>query len=530
MKKNIRFLLSFIIFICSAASLFPQNNELVVTFGGSELSLDPHHTYTSSEAQFNTAIYEGLVVYDPLTLAPRPGAAANWNISDDKKTYTFFLRGNARYWDGTRVTAYDFRDSWLKLLNPEEKAEYSFLLDSIEGAKDYRTGKTSTPEKVGIRALSDQELEIRLTSPAAHILKILCHHSFVPIHPSLIDKNDWSQYSSAPGNGPFYIIKQTEEEILLRKNELYWDAKNVNLSGIRVLKSQDYEEHTRLFNEGILHWAPSGVILTEIKDTQAIVSNPLFSSSYFYFFCRKEPWSIPQVRRGLTLLLPWDQIRTEEHQFIPAATLVPEIPSYPEVTGIPAQNTDEGLQLLEEAGFPAGTGLPSIVIKIPGDFESRRISRIMKSAWEELLETDVVIQEFGYPDYYEELQNSEYTLGTMTWIGDFADPLTFLQLWTRDSNLNDAGYSDDTFENLVQLSMEQEGEKRYTTLSEAEEYLLSEAVVLPISHEPAWNTIDLSAIRGWYPNPLDIHPFKFISFAEDTLPPGVVRLLEREKH
>jgi peptide/nickel transport system substrate-binding protein/oligopeptide transport system substrate-binding protein len=123
------------------------------------------------------------------------------------------------------------------------------------------------------------------------------------------------------------------------------------------------------------------------------------------------------------------------------------------------------------------------------------------------------------------LKGTDYTLGTLTWIGDFADPLTFLQMWTSDSNLNDSRYADEEFEDYIKRSMSEGGEERYKTLSEAEQFLLSQGVVLPISHQPAWNVIDLSAIGGWYPNPLDIHPFKFLNFQVQKLPRGIARVL-----
>ena len=267
----------------------------------------------------------------------------------------------------------------------------------------------------------------------------------------------------------------------------------------------------------------SGVLIEELQDTETIITNPMFATGYFYFRCSDPPYSDSRVRKGLSLLLPWDEIRSSQFMFIPSQTLVPQVPSYPKVEGITTQDIDTGFSLLEEAGYPKGEDLGTIVIKIPPDFESRRITRIMKENWERFLETTVEIQEFTYPRYYQELQDSEYTLGTITWIGDFADPLTFLQMWTKDSNLNDAGYINEEFEKIVNTSMEQEGVKRYETLAEAEGILLQDAAVLPISHEPAWNIIDLNLISGWFPNPLDIHPFKFIGFAAQRLPPGVVK-------
>jgi peptide/nickel transport system substrate-binding protein/oligopeptide transport system substrate-binding protein len=120
------------------------------------------------------------------------------------------------------------------------------------------------------------------------------------------------------------------------------------------------------------------------------------------------------------------------------------------------------------------------------------------------------------------LKNNDYTVGFSTWIGDFADPYTFLQMWRRDSNLNDAHYDDDDYETLIEKSMLEEGETRWATLADAEKLLLERGSVLPISYSPAVNVVDIGELGGWFPNALDIHPFKHLSFKAFRPLPGVV--------
>ncbi|MDR2482292.1 MAG: peptide ABC transporter substrate-binding protein, partial [Treponema sp.] len=115
----------------------------------------------------------------------------------------------------------------------------------------------------------------------------------------------------------------------------------------------------------------------------------------------------------------------------------------------------------------------------------------------------------------------DYAVGFSTWIGDFADPYTFLQMWRRDSNLNDAGYNDADYEKLLEKSMGEEGNQRWGTLAEAEKLLLSRGAVLPISYSPALNIVDTGELDGWFPNVLDIHPFKYLSFKAYRPLPGV---------
>jgi peptide/nickel transport system substrate-binding protein/oligopeptide transport system substrate-binding protein len=114
-------------------------------------------------------------------------------------------------------------------------------------------------------------------------------------------------------------------------------------------------------------------------------------------------------------------------------------------------------------------------------------------------------------------------MGTTTWIGDYADPLTFLQMWTADSNLNDSGLSDPIYDNLLSEAVkEKDTKERYILMAEAEKRLLDGALVLPIENYPAFNSVNIGVLEGWYPNVLDIHPFKYMYLLQPELPKGVV--------
>jgi peptide/nickel transport system substrate-binding protein/oligopeptide transport system substrate-binding protein len=146
----------------------------------------------------------------------------------------------------------------------------------------------------------------------------------------------------------------------------------------------------------------------------------------------------------------------------------------------------------------------------------------MEEAVETHLQTKVIVEEHPFYEYYEILKTKPFTIGTLNWIGDYADPLTFLQMWTGDSSLNLSEYRDEDFDRMILESMSKKGEERYELLAEAEKHLLQGAVVMPIKNSPAFNIIDMQSIDGWFPNPLDIHPFKYLSYSQPTLPEGVV--------
>jgi len=164
--------------------------------------------------------------------------------------------------------------------------------------------------------------------------------------------------------------------------------------------------------------------------------------------------------------------------------------------------------------------MPTIVISIPSPLEADIVAQRMVESWEEALDVEVDVEVVAYPGYFEFVERETFMVSTISWIGDFADPLTFLDMWTSGSNLNNSRYSNDEYDELISTAMGMTGDERYETLSRAEAMLLADGVVLPLSHSPSINLINLG-LDGWYPNPLDIHPFKFMTPASGRPLPNV---------
>ncbi len=496
-----------------------QPREITFAMSSGQLDFDPLHAYSSTESQLYTAIYEGLVAYNPLTLEPVPGIARYWEVSGDDLVYTFYLRDGLVFWNGDKLTAEDVKSSWIRMINPVYKAEYSVFFDVIKGVKEYKANPKPGTDGIGLKAIDAKTLEVTLEKPASHFLGLLCHMSFVPVHSRYLNRQDWGKDSGLVSNGPFYITERNSKKIVFTKNKLYWDANNVKVDSLVVRFSDDPETTSELFNSGTVQWALSADV-ESIKDRSSLVLNPMFSTTYFYFNCTKSPFDNPDVRRGLALLLPWDEVRSKDYLFT-AETLVPRITGYPEVEGIAKQDTTEGLRLIKDAGIASGDEIPEITINISDDEDSKKLAGIMKDTWEKALGCKVTVTPREADDYFDSLKTADYTLAMMSWIGDFADPLTFLQMWTTGSNLNDADYSSAEYDALIDESLKESGDEKYATLGKAEKMLLDGALVLPIKRSPAFNIINLRLIDGWYPNALDIHPFKYIRFREDEILPNL---------
>jgi len=396
----------------------------------------------------------------------------------------------------------------------------------IAGAKDYRLGKSAKADSVGISVIGDKILQVKLETPAAYFTRLLCHHSFSPIHPSMLASHAWKSLLPFPVNGPYMIATAREGETILVKNPRYWDVKSVAIPTIRMIFSDDDDAMTTRYNDGEIHWLAGPMTIDNVLARQTISYAPMFGTQYWFFDCATAPWSRPEIRRALALLLPWKDLRSKDHYFSPAPTLVLPYTGYDKVVGIDAIDEKAALGLLEKAGFPAGAGLPKLTILIPeGGDDAARMAGLMQKAWSALPSLEVAVEKVADSAYFLRMRKGPvkggYTLGLTTWIGDFADPLAFLGMFASDSNLNDPRYADPEYDGLLKAAATKDGDARLAVLTEAENRLLSTAAVLPVSHSLAANVIDTEYLEGWFVNALDIHPFRYLSFGQRSVRPGV---------
>jgi oligopeptide transport system substrate-binding protein len=183
-------------------------------------------------------------------------------MSPDGKTWTFRLRKAARWSNGDPITAADFLFSYERMLRPSFGAEYGSMLHGIRGAKDFAAGKTKDFRSVGVRAPDAHTLVIELAHPIPYFLQLICHHSWIPVHPPTILKfgaidalnTPWTRPGSMVSSGAFTLESwEVARRVVVRKNPLYWNAKEVALNAVEFRAIADLFAEERAFRGGELH-------------------------------------------------------------------------------------------------------------------------------------------------------------------------------------------------------------------------------------------------------------------------------------
>lgn len=525
------------LFICTALlclSVFSQEEfnsrrEFNAGISNSIPMMHPHISFNADESQILTALYEGLFVYDPYTLQPIPALAESWTKTGGR-TWRFTIKRNAKFENGDPITAQTFVESWLNLLTPEAEFEYASLLDFIDGAADYRSGKLKNKTQVGIKAESERIFVVYTNMQAEHLPAVLCHHAFSAVHPSQLKNTQKLSKSSSFKNaktafkpissGPYKIEKFTEKELILTKNENYWDKNSVEIPKINLLLNLTKEQAAEKFNKGEIDWLSRSDVINQIGDQRNIHIDPMFATEFFFFKTSAGISRIKEIREALLLAVPYEELR--EGYLIKASTLVFPLAGYPEIKGINEYNVQKAEEIINKLNLTKEE--KKIVIKLPDLQYYKDLISILNKAWKKIgISCEVIF--FPFSSYYNELKSSDYNLGIISWIGDFADPLAFLEIFRPNSTLNDSNWKNVEFEQtLKRAAADSQIKSRFEKLGAAEELLLKDFVIIPLSHQVSVNIIDLFSIEGWYSNAINIHPFKFIKFVRPQLLPGVAKM------
>ncbi len=559
MNALLKLVVTCIAFIAAALvtpALVRAQSKPIITYidRGDIGTLDPNRMSWAQDIRVGQAIYEGLYSIDPVSFKPMLAVADKVNVSDDKKTWSFHLRENAKWSNGDAVTTADFVFAWRRML--EEPGDYTYLLDQyIAGAKEYEdafadymakrtAGQQATKPDftpVAIDVPDANNLKITLKNPCDFYPDLLAFECYYPLNEKSMEpfrevdsKSDRVSYKAEFAtagklvcDGP-YVVNWWElrKGLKLTPNPYYWDQANVKNGGVEMVVAGDMLTQVRLFDE---HKAD---ILTELTGEMAanmrdagrkeIHIDPSFGTYFYTFLCSeklpdgsKNPFADVRVRQALSMAIDKEPIvknitkagEPVTNVYVPTGVFA----AYKTPTGLKF-DIKKARELMKEAGYPAGRNFPQVKLTFNTEGgEHKAVAEYIRNQWKRNLNIDIQLDGVEIKQFQTLLHGKTYAVARASWYGDYMDVSTFTDKYVGHGGNNDSDWNNAEYDALLKnATSETDAQKRLDKLAAAEQILVTDAPILPL-YNYVNKTVFRDEIKGLNGNPRNIIVFKNIS-------------------
>ncbi len=464
--------------------------------GADPQTIDPALNTAVDGAIFLVNVFEGLCKTDENEKAV-PGMAESWEISEDGLTYTFKLR-DAKWSDGEPIKAQDFEYSWKRALDPATASEYAYQMYYLKNGEAFNSAE-ATADDLGVKAIDDKTLEVVLESPTPYFLELTAFPTYFPVRQDIVDADPegWAlNMETYISNGPFKAVEWSHNDVLrVVRNENYYDAENVKLDGIDFYMIVEESTAMSAFESDEVDYIeniPTDQIPTLQESHEDFEIQPYLGTYFYVFNTTKEPVNDPKVRRALTLAIDRQAIvdvvtkggQKPASGFVPSGMTLSDGSDFREKGGdfaIPANtNVEEAKKLLAEAGYPDGQGFPTIEVMYNTLEAHKAIAEAIQEMWKQNLGINVELRNEEWKVFQETRTQGDFVIARHGWIGDYVDPMTFLDMWLSNSGNNDADWFNDEYDKLIADSKKAEGADRDALMLEAEKLMMDANITMPI--------------------------------------------------
>ena len=503
--------------------------DFVIINGPDPESLDPTIITSQADGRIVSALFEGLTRFNAVTAQAEPALAKSWDISSDGTVYTFHLRGELKWSTGEPITAHDVVYSWRRAANPATASDYAGVLFHIKNAEAINAGKINDLRQLGVRAIGDHTVRVELVAPTPFFLELCAFWTLAVVPERVITQHgdQWCLHHPLPVSGSHTLeFWHVRDRVRLRKNPNYWDASNTRNNIVDLLPVEAPATAINLFEAGQADviWDKS-LVPTELLD--ALSSRPEFHrfdylGTYFLRFnTTKKPLNDPRIRKAMALAIDKARLvanytkggEREATHFIPPGT-----GNYTSPSG-PTHDPALAKHLLAEAGFPGGKDFPT-------NFEylfnssplNKNIAVELQRMWRETLGIQIKLRQAENKVYLAAQSALDYHVSRSSWIGDYNDPNTFLDMFMAQNGNNRTGWASAGYDRLIRLANATTDQaKRNELFRQAETLLIADELpICPLFFYVGINIYHPSRIGGIHPNILDIHPISAIYAREPS--------------
>ena len=432
-----------------------------------------------------------------------PGQAESWETSEDGLTWTFHLRAGLKWSDGSDLTANDFVYSWKRVCDPNVAAPYAeTVLGMVAGYEDAIAGDLDALQVV---AQDDSTLVVTLNAPCSFFGSLAAFATLSPVQQATVETNGDAWATAAEtyvSNGPFYVSEWVPSSyIMMTKNPNYWNADAIKLDGIKWNLIEDANASYSAYQTGevlFIKDVPTEEI-PSLSDNPEFHVDPIIGTYYLSVNTQREPFTDAKVRKALSLAIDREYVAgtlmqgtysaasnfmgpgwidTDGSQFIDKAN-----GGQPYIdTANHEANVETAKQLLADAGYPDGEGLPSITYSTNDAGYHKVVAEYLQQAWAELgVELNVEIVEWA--SFTPMRRNGDYDASRNGWVGDYSDPSNMLDLLYSTNGNNDGKFNNAEYDAAMELSRTTlDAAERSEALHKAEDILMEEAGCIPVAY------------------------------------------------
>ena len=517
---------------------------LTIQLGPDVESIDPALNSAVDGANYILFAFDNLLKMDKDGKVV-PGLAEKYEVSDDQLTWTFHLRDGLKWSDGSALTADDFVYSWQRLVDPSVAAPYAqTVLGMVEGYDDAigrpdADGNTTVdpdPTKLKVEAPDEKTLIVHMAKPTPYFDKLAAFVSLSPVKKDVVEANPdgWSiDPKTYISTGPFKLTGwEPGSYLMFEKNENYWDADSIKLDGIKCLLMQDQNATFSAYESGdalMIKDIPTQEITT-LKDRSDFHIDPILGTYYLDLNTTLDEFKDPKVREALSLALDRKYISETitAGTYTPASGFVSEgvtdwngtawqdnITDKSAYINIDdhAGNLAKAKELLKEAGYENGVGLPEMVYSTNDASYHKKIAEYLQQAWGELgLKVQVNIVE--WKSFTPQRRSGNYQIARDGWVMDYNDPSNILELALTGNGNNNAKYSNPEFDALMsKAATEKDPQTRFGYLHQAEDFIMKDTAMVPLLY---YNDFYLQSdkITGSWHSPDGFWHFEYADIAE----------------
>ncbi|PXW18787.1 peptide ABC transporter substrate-binding protein [Pantoea sp. SM3640] len=477
-----------------AGAQLAEQQQIVRHIKDEPASLDPLKAVGLPEIQVIRDLFEGLTNQDAQGKIV-PGVAQSWS-SNDNKTWVFTLRNNARWSNGDPVTAQDFVYSWQRLVDPKNSSPFAWFagLSGIENAAAITKGEM-TPDKLGVIAQGKTQLKVTLDRPVPWFPALVANVALFPVPQKTIaqEGDSWTSPGKLVGNGAYQLSERVvNEKIVLIRNPDYWDDAHSVLTKVTFVPINEESSATKRYRANdvdITESFPKNMYAMLKKTLPGEVYTPDQLGTYYYAFnTQKGPTADVRVRKALS----WSIDRKVIAEKVLGTGEKPAWHFTPDVTAgfkpLPTfmqqhdQNTlnAQAKALLTSAGY--GPGKPLKLKLLYNTSEShQKIAIAVASMWKKNLGVDVTLENQEWKTYIDSRNSGNFDVIRASWVGDYNEPSTFLNLLTSGNSSNISRFSNADYDAVIaKASKETNDQARNSDYNRAEQILAEQTPIAPI--------------------------------------------------